>query len=78
MGRYVAVFNISNILGWKVYSLNVTVSPGVYGLYVNFPKAIATGENLLIDTYLMQGDDVVYYWTFDNVTRTANRTGILI
>jgi hypothetical protein len=59
----------------KVYSLEVVVTPGVYGLYLNFPSAVAAGSQFLIQTYLMQGDYVTFTWIMDGVSISRARTG---
>ena len=70
-GEYRAVFFVQNMLGSKFYDLNFSIKQGVYGLFINFEPVTLAGSVFNIDTYLLQGENVTYTWTFDEEIKTA-------
>ena len=74
-GTYKAVFLVENMLGSKFYDITFSIKQGVYGLFINFDPVVRAGSIIKIATYLVQGENVTYSWTFDNQEKTARRLG---
>lgn len=75
IGTYKAAFLVENMLGSKNFEVTFQIREGVSGLYINFEPVVRAATNFEIQTYLVQGQNVIYTWTFDGVVKTANRIG---
>ncbi|CAF0876239.1 unnamed protein product, partial [Brachionus calyciflorus] len=72
-GEYTVHFLVENMLGSKHYSLTFKIKQGVYGLFINFQPIVRAGTTFNIETYLVQGENVTYEWSFDGEVKTALR-----